>query len=122
HATLCQASGGNFSIISCASRLQEPSIYVVLGPIVERLVVETPKTKRLVAVLKALGLDSAVVVDGKHNGNLAKSVRNLTVCTCLPPEGLNVYDILMRSGLVIAKDVVKEVEARIVGSGAEAAA
>ncbi|MGA7742053.1 MAG: 50S ribosomal protein L4 [Polyangia bacterium] len=90
--------------------------------IVERLVVETPKTKRLVAVLKALGLDSAVVVDGKHNGNLAKSVRNLTVCTCLPPEGLNVYDILMRSGLVIAKDVVKEVEARIVGSGAEAAA
>jgi ribosomal protein L4 len=38
----------------------------------------------------------------------------------LPPEGLNVYDILMHAGLVIAKDVVKAVEARIVGTGDEA--
>lgn len=90
--------------------------------IVERLVIETPKTKRMAGVLKALGVDSAVVVDGKDNGNLVKSVRNLAACTCLPPEGLNVYDILMHSGLVIAKDVVKAVEARIVGGGGEAAA
>ena len=90
--------------------------------IVERLVIETPKTKRMAGVLKALGVDSAVVVDGKDNGNLVKSVRNLSTCTCLPPEGLNVYDILMHSGLVIAKDVVKAVEARIVGGGGEAAA
>ncbi len=90
--------------------------------IVERLVIETPKTKRMAGVLKALGVDSAVVVDGKDNGNLVKSVRNLSACTCLPPEGLNVYDILMHSGLVIAKDVVKAVEARIVGGGGEAAA
>jgi large subunit ribosomal protein L4 len=90
--------------------------------IVERLVVETPKSKRMAAVLKALGVDSAVVVDGKDNGNLVKSIRNLVAFTCLPPEGLNVYDILMHSGLVIAKDVVKAVEARIVGTGGEAAA
>jgi large subunit ribosomal protein L4 len=90
--------------------------------IVERLVMETPQTKRMVAVLKALGVDSALVVDAKDNGNLVKSVRNLTTFTCLPPEGLNVYDILMHSGLVIAKDVVKAVEARIVGSGGEATA
>jgi large subunit ribosomal protein L4 len=90
--------------------------------IVERLVIETPKTKRMAGVLKALGVDSAVVVDGKGNGNLVKSVRNLSAYTCLPPEGLNVYDILMHSGLVIAKDVVKAVEARIVGGGGEAAA
>jgi len=90
--------------------------------IVERLVIETPKTKRMAGVLKALGVDSAVVVDGKGNGNLVKSVRNLAAFTCLPPEGLNVYDILMHAGLVIAKDVVKAVEARIVGTGDEATA
>jgi large subunit ribosomal protein L4 len=90
--------------------------------IVERLVMETPKSKRMAGVLKALGVDSAVVVDGKDNGNLVKSIRNLVAFTCLPPEGLNVYDILMHSGLVIAKDVVKAVEARIVGTGGEAAA
>jgi len=90
--------------------------------IVERLVLEAPRTKRMVAVLKALGVDSAVVVDGKGNDSLVKSVRNLPAFTCLPPEGLNVYDILMHSGLVIARDVVKAVEARIVGSGSDAGA
>jgi large subunit ribosomal protein L4 len=90
--------------------------------IVEKLVMETPQTKRMAGVLKALGVDSAVVVDGKDNGNLVKSVRNLPAFTCLPPEGLNVYDILRHSGLVIAKDVVKAVEARIVGAGAQATA
>jgi large subunit ribosomal protein L4 len=90
--------------------------------IVERLVMETPQTKRMAGVLKALGVDSAVVVDGKDNRNLVKSVRNLVSFTCLPPEGLNVYDILNHSGLIIAKNVVKAVEARIVGAGGEAAA
>jgi large subunit ribosomal protein L4 len=98
-------------------RAQEKKLVVV-----ERLVIETPKSKRMAAVLKALGVDSAVVVDGKDNGNLVKSIRNLAAFTCLPPEGLNVYDILMHSGLVIAKDVVKAVEARIVGTGGEATA
>jgi len=59
-------------------------------------------------------------VDGKGNANLVKSIRNMDAFTCLPPEGLNVYDILMHAGLVIAKDVVKAVEARIVGTGDEA--
>jgi large subunit ribosomal protein L4 len=88
--------------------------------IVEKLVMETPKTKRVAAVLKALGVESAVLVEKKDNSNLTKSVRNLAAFTCLPPEGLNVYDILMHSGLVIAKDVVKAVEARITGAGGEA--
>jgi large subunit ribosomal protein L4 len=89
--------------------------------IVEKLVMETPKSKRLTAVFKALGVDSALVVENKGNSNLTKSVRNLVDFACLPPEGLNVYDILMHSGLVIAKDVVKAVEARIVGKGTETA-
>jgi large subunit ribosomal protein L4 len=88
--------------------------------VVEKLVLETPKSKRLIAVFKALGVDSAVVVENKENSNLTKSVRNLADFTCLPPEGLNVYDILNHSGLVIAKDVIKAVEARIVGKDAEA--
>ena len=87
--------------------------------IVEKLVMESPKSKRLTAVFKALGVDSALVVENKGNSNLTKSVRNLTDFACLPPEGLNVYDILMHSGLVIAKDVVKAVEARIVGKDTE---
>jgi large subunit ribosomal protein L4 len=71
--------------------------------------------------MKTLGLASAVVVDGKDNASLVKSIRNLASFTCLPPEGLNVYDILNHSGLVIVREAVKAVEARVTGA-AEAAA
>jgi large subunit ribosomal protein L4 len=74
-----------------------------------------PKTKRLAGVLKALGIASALVVDGKQNQNLAKSARNLAAAKCLPPEGLNVYDILNHKSLVIARDALKAVEARVTG-------
>jgi large subunit ribosomal protein L4 len=87
--------------------------------IVDKLSIEAPKSKRMAAVLKALGFASALVVDGKGNQNLVKSIRNLTKHSCLPPEGLNVYDILNHGGLVIAKDVIKAVEARVVGAETE---
>lgn len=87
--------------------------------IVDKLALETPKSKRIAGVLKALGFASALVVDVKGNLNLAKSIRNLTKHSCLPPEGLNVYDILNHGGLVIAKDVIKAVEARVVGAETE---
>jgi len=79
-----------------------------------------PKTKRLAGVLKALGLASALVVDGKQNRHLARSARNLTTTKCLAPEGLNVYDILNHKSLVISRDAVKAVEARVTGGDAAA--
>jgi large subunit ribosomal protein L4 len=92
-------------------RAQEKKLVVV-----DKLTIEAPKSKRMVAVLKALGFSSALIIDAKGNLNLAKSVRNLPKHACLPPEGLNVYDILNHGGLVIAKDAVKAVEARVIGA------
>ena len=60
-----------------------------------------------------LGVESAVVIDGKENANLSKSARNLPKSKYLAPEGLNVYDILNHTSLVIAAGAVKEVEARV---------
>lgn len=84
--------------------------------VVDRLALEAPKTKQMAGVLKALGVKSALVVDGKENVNLARSVRNLADSKHLPPEGLNVYDILNHPGLIIAKDAIKAVEARVASS------
>jgi large subunit ribosomal protein L4 len=86
--------------------------------IIDALSFDAPKTKRLAGVLKTLGLSSALVVDGKENTNLTKSSRNLAASKCLAPEGLNVYDILRHPALVIVKEAVKAVEARIVGGDA----
>jgi len=97
-------------------RAQEKKLVVV-----DKLALEAPKSKRMSLVLKTLGFDSALVVDAKGNQNLVKSIRNLAAHACLPPEGLNVYDILNHGGLVIAKDAVKAVEARVVGAETEGA-
>ena len=72
-----------------------------------------PKTKRLVGILKTLGVDSALLVDSKDNKNLSKSAANLQSHRYLAPEGLNVYDILRHPGLVIAADAIKKIEARV---------
>jgi large subunit ribosomal protein L4 len=82
--------------------------------IVDALAFDAPKTKRLAGILKVLGAESSVVVDGKTNANLSKSVRNLPKAKYLAPEGLNVYDILNHPTLVIAAGAVKDIEARVV--------
>jgi large subunit ribosomal protein L4 len=87
--------------------------------IVDALAFDAPKTKRLAGILKVLGADSAVVVDGKTNENLSKSVRNLPKAKYLAPEGLNVYDILNHPSLVIAAGAVKDIEARVLAAKAE---
>jgi large subunit ribosomal protein L4 len=98
-------------------RAQEKKLVVV-----DKFTFEAPKSKRIAGVLKTLGFDSALVVDAKGNLNLMKSIRNLAAHACLPPEGLNVYDILNHGGLVIAKDAIKAVEARVVGAETEGSA
>src|SRR4051794_5545061 len=81
--------------------------------VVDKLSFDAPKTKRLVGILKALGLESALLVDSKDNTNLSKSAHNLPSHRFLAPEGLNVYDILRHPTLVIAADAVKKIEARV---------
>ena len=89
--------------------------------VVDKLSFETPKTKAMAGILKTLGFERALVVDGKGNANLFKSVRNLARAKVLAPEGLNVYDILNHAGLVIAAGAIKEVEQRVL-PGADGAA
>jgi large subunit ribosomal protein L4 len=88
--------------------------------VIDKLAFEKPKTKTMAAILKTLGLERALVVDGKDNANLFKSVRNLAKAKVLAPEGLNVYDILHHAGLVIAAGAIKQIEQRVLPSEAAA--
>jgi len=106
------------ALVSALSlRAQEKKLVVV-----DKLSFDAPKTKRLAGILKALGVESAVVVDGKENKNLSKSARNLPAWRYLAPEGLNVYDILRHPGLIIAAEAVKLVEQRAQAQAAAAPA
>ncbi len=71
------------------------------------------KTKALVDALGALKVDKkALVVDVSTNEKLVKSIRNLEHHQFLPPEGVNVYDLLRHDHLVVSKEAAKALEAR----------
>jgi large subunit ribosomal protein L4 len=90
--------------------------------VVDTFAFDAPKTKTMAGILKALGTAKALVVDDKGNANLFKSVRNLPKAKVIAPEGLNVFDILNHSDLVIAAGVLKLVENRVLPAAKAAAA
>src|SRR5450755_1248751 len=68
------------------------------------------KTQRAAAVFAKLGLDNALIVDLKTNDRLHLSVRNLESFDFLPPEGLNVEDVLRHPALVLTAAAAKAVD------------
>ncbi len=74
---------------------------------------DTNKTKVLATRLKALGWSSVLVIDGQVDDNFALASRNIPYVDVLPQVGANVYDILRRDTLVLTKDAVQALEARL---------
>lgn len=81
--------------------------------VVSDLQLKEIKTKALSGVLGSLQVnDGALLVDVKDNKNLQLSTRNLSTHQYLPPEGVNVYDILRHKHLVLTKTAVEALETR----------
>jgi large subunit ribosomal protein L4 len=75
---------------------------------------DSHKTKALAAKLAALGLDSVLFIDGEAvNDSFALAARNLPRVDVLPSQGANVYDILRRDTLVLTRNAVEQLEARL---------
>jgi large subunit ribosomal protein L4 len=72
------------------------------------------KTKALRARFEALGWDSVLIIDGPVvDPAFARAARNLPRVDVLPQQGANVYDILRRDTLVLTRDAVQHLEARL---------
>lgn len=71
------------------------------------------KTRALAEILGTLGVDKAVLVDSAENEKLRRSASNLARHLFLPPEGLNVYDLLRHDQLVISRRAVLEIQERL---------
>lgn len=81
--------------------------------VVERFELPEIKTKALVGALATLkAAKKALVVDASENENLRLSIRNCQDHQFLPPEGVNVYDLLRHDTLILSKDAAKKLEAR----------
>jgi large subunit ribosomal protein L4 len=79
--------------------------------VVDAFPIENPKTKEFVDVLKALNLDSKVlVVDGRDNRNLFLSSRNVPKVKMVMSSGVNVYDLLNHDHLLISRQALLEIQ------------
>lgn len=81
--------------------------------VVDDFALEEIKTKALVGVLSTLQVaKGSLIVADKGNDKLRLSAANLQAHQVLPPEGVNLYDILRHPHLVLTKSAAKALEAR----------
>ena len=82
--------------------------------IVDTLAAKSSKTKDMEALLKKNGWDSALFIGGSDmDQNFVRSIQNLIHVDVLAQEGANVWSILKRKTLVLSKDAVHHLEARL---------
>ncbi|MBM3541636.1 MAG: 50S ribosomal protein L4 [Alphaproteobacteria bacterium] len=75
---------------------------------------EAPKTQALAKAVAKLGWSSALVIDGPAvDANFARAAANIPNLDVLPQQGTNVYDIVRRDVLVLTREAVKHLEARL---------
>src|SRR5580692_2282089 len=81
--------------------------------VVERFDLPEVKTKKLVDALETLKAQKkTLVVDSGQNDKLRLSIRNCKTHQFLPPEGVNVYDLLRHDTLILSQDAARALEQR----------
>jgi large subunit ribosomal protein L4 len=81
--------------------------------IVDNLVAAEAKTKALLGSLAGLGLTNVLFIGGAElDSNFKLAAQNIPNVDVLPVQGINVYDILRRSKLVLTKAAVEALEER----------
>jgi large subunit ribosomal protein L4 len=82
--------------------------------VIDAAEISEAKTKALRARLTAFGWDSVLIIDGSVvEENFAQATRNLPRVDVMPQQGANVYDILRRDALVLTREAVRQLEARL---------
>src|SRR5258708_5283443 len=86
--------------------------------VIDAATVKEPKTKELRQRFEKLGWGSVLIIDGAAvDTGFAKAARNLPLVDLLPSVGANVYDILRRDTLVLTRDAVEPLDARLTCAG-----
>jgi large subunit ribosomal protein L4 len=82
------------------------------------------RTRKVVEMLGALGLGGrrVLIVTGRADPYLERSARNLPGVAVLRAEGLNVYDVLRHERLLLTREAVGAVQARLGQAAREASA
>jgi len=81
--------------------------------VIDRFDLAEIKTKQLLVALETLkASQKTLVVDNGGNERLRLSIRNCKEHQFLPPEGVNVYDLLRHDTLILSQQAAKALEER----------
>ncbi|HLA37261.1 MAG TPA: 50S ribosomal protein L4 [Candidatus Brocadiales bacterium] len=79
--------------------------------VVDMLEFDAPRTKKMVQLLKTLGIHESCLMVAKDNNHvLWKSVRNIPGMALMPASQLNAYEVLKRKRLLITKDQLNSIQ------------
>ena len=82
--------------------------------VIDDAALKDAKTAGLRKSLEKLGITNGLIVSGNSvDENFAKAASNIPNLDVLPSQGANVYDILRRHKLVLTKQAVEDLEARL---------
>ena len=96
----------NAAIKSVLTSKVNDSKFIVL----DELKLEGIKTKEVVAVLKNLNVEKALIVTADKDENVVLSARNIPTVRTALTNTINVYDMLKYDTVVITKDAVAKIE------------
>ena len=94
--------------LKCAlsSKIREENLKAIEG-----FTFEKPRTKDMVDILAAIGVDSTALIVSEHsNPSIIKSARNLANAKTLPSSLINVLDLLSYKVLVISVPALYNIE------------
>ena len=94
--------------MALSSKLQAEQLKVV-----DRFELEQVKTKDFVAIARKLSAGNALIVTDQKDERLELSSRNVPGVKVIRTEGLNVYDILKYSQLILLEASIKGIEGRL---------
>ena len=79
--------------------------------LLDELILNEPKTKQMMAILKVLGMEKSALIATHHaDENVVKSARNLRKVKTTPANLLNVVDLLNFQMLLMTEEAVHQVE------------
>ena len=110
HAFSLQKKVRRLALKTALSAKQAEGKLIVL----EAAKLDQGKTRALRERFEKLGWGSVLIIDGPTlDENFARAARNLPQVDVLPQQGANVYDIMRRDTLVLTRDAVQHLEARL---------
>jgi len=78
--------------------------------VLDKLDVPEIKTKQIVSLLGKLSVPQALIVDGEVQKTVQLSARNLQDVKYIEARGVNVYELLKHSHVILTKDAVDKVQ------------